>query len=180
MESSVMGILGILILTVIIILILQFVASGHAVSNKSMEPGLSEGECLLISKIAYKFNGPTRGEIVHYRPLEGGAARLHRIIGLPGDMIEAKNRSIYINGVRLEEPYARTSTDIDLEPFQVPSNNYFLMADNRNSNDESASGCIVPRKNIFGRAWIYAWPPDKWGSIDSYPLDQQIVAAESH
>jgi len=174
------GFLGIAALAVFIFFLSRMVVDNYEISGESMRPGICAGERLLINKMAYQFSEPCRGEIVYYRSPDGGSDRLKRVIGLPGDIIEIKDRAVYVNGITLTEPYAKTSPEYSLSSYQVPLNHYYLLEDNRTIIDDSSPGCTVSRDNIMGRAWIYSWPPEKWGTVDSYPLEPQMIATGLH
>ncbi len=87
---------------------LEMAAPRSVVLSISMQPNLIEGQRLLISRVSYMFNKPQRGEIVVFEP-NGYALDedrlIKRLIGLPGEKIEFRNQSVYINGTKLIEPY---------------------------------------------------------------------------
>jgi signal peptidase I len=170
--------IGILVLASIIFVLLRLVVGACSVANQSMEPSLQAGECLLVNKMAYRFEEPSRGDVVHYRIPGQDDSGVKRIIGLPGDYVEIRNSSVYVNGIKLIEPYVKNQPSYDLLAYQVPPGCFLVLGDNRNYNDPSESW-IVPRDDIIGRAWIYTWPPDKWGKVQNYPLNTQMVAVEA-
>lgn len=79
---------------------------------------------------------------------------IKRVIGLPGDHIQIKEGSVYLNGEKLEENYLDKSIFTEsfvLTDFTVPEGYYFMMGDNRErSSDSRTIGCI-PKKKIEGR-----------------------------
>jgi signal peptidase I len=160
-----------LILAVTVFFTLHLAMESYSVKSESMEPGLQIGERILISKMAYHFNEPERGEIVYFRSPDGGFNELERIIGIPGDIIEIKDNAVYVNNVKLTEPYVKYTSQYRVLTYQVPAKNYFILGDNRKSSIGSSIGWTVHRENILGRAWIFAWPPDRWGAVDNYSLD---------
>jgi signal peptidase I len=62
---------------------------------------------------------------------------------------------------------------------EVPKDKYFVMGDNRNFSNDSHNGWLVDRDSIRGKAWLSTWPPDEWGIIKDYPLDDQVAGATS-
>ncbi len=176
MRYFMQGLLAILVLAIIGILLSNYVVGGYAVPGSSMYPNISSGDQLLVSKIAYNFDQPQRGDVICYESPVDGAAELKRIVGIPGDYVEIKNKALYINGNKVNEPYARVRSDFTLPATQVELNTYFVLDDNRQIDIDENN--IVPSQNIVGRAWICAWPPDKWGGVENYALDTQINAAE--
>ncbi len=178
MRNYIKGFVGILVLAVAIFLLLQMAVGSYSVNNESMQPGLQMGEILLINKMAYNFSEPTRGEIVYYKSPEASLDQLKRVIGIPGDVIEIKNNAVYVNGIVLTEPYVKDPPAYTLPPYQVLPDNYFVMEDNRNNSHGSSADWTISRENVIGRAWIFSWPPDKWGTVDGYPLDSELASSQ--
>ena len=91
---------------------------------------------------------------------------IKRVIGLPGDHIEIKDGSVYVNGEKLEESYLGSEVVTEsfiLNDFTVPEGYYFMMGDNRErSSDCRTLGCI-PKNKLEGRvvrksmAFRYIW-----------------------
>lgn len=123
------------------------------VEQYSMEPTLNNGERVYLSKCAYWFSQPSRGDIIVFFDEATEVNLIKRIIGLPGDRIEIKNGNVYCNGVLLDEPYLQEQTSGDYETV-VPNGKYFCMGDNRNKSMDSRDeriGCIS-RSDIMGKA----------------------------
>jgi signal peptidase I len=92
-----------------------------------------------------------RGDVVVFKyPDEPDRDFIKRVIGLPGDTLELRNKKVYINGQPLEEPYVHflepasqsqevTSFDVRERygPVHVPEDQYFVMGDNRDNSHES-------------------------------------------
>jgi len=66
--------------------------------------------------------------------------------------------------VREEPRYA-------MAPTAIPSGEYFVLGDNRNSANDSHNGWTVPEENLIGKARLTYWPTSRWGSIDHYDFD---------
>jgi len=165
-----------LVITLLIFLILRLVIGSYSVISQTMEPGMQIGQRLLINKTAYTFSKPQRGDIVYYTSPDGNLNQMKRIIGLPGDVIEIQDGKVSVNGITLSEPYVTNPAAYTLLPYQVPPDNYFILGDNRNNSNDSSAGWTVPRANIQGKAWIFTWPPDKWGSVGNFNLSSQLPA----
>ena len=149
----------------------------NVVIGPSMEPGLNDGQRLLISKIIYWFSEPGRGDVITFHSPSGSRADfIKRIIGLPGDTIEVKGGAVYLNGSRLDEPYIADAPNYTLTERKVPDDSYFVLGDNRNSSNDSHNGWMVPHQNIIGKAWLSIWPPTEWGVVSHYPLREQLTS----
>jgi signal peptidase I len=179
MRIIVKELIGTLIIAIVIFILLRLVVGSYAVASDVMEPGLQAGERLLINKTAYLFSEPERGDIIYFKSPGGDINQMKRIICLPGDIIEVQDHAVYINGIKLREPYVKDPPGYTLSAFQVPVNNYFVLGDNRNNSNDSSTGWTVPRENILGRAWLLTWPPENWGGIQRFQLGQQLAAAET-
>lgn len=146
---------------VLALIIITFIAQSFLVQGNSMEPGLHNGQRLLVEKLSYRVRPPQRGEIVVFRyPLDPRRKFIKRIIGIPGDEIFIKDRRVYVNGLPLEEDYINGPTYGAYGPAVVPPDSYFVLGDNRNNSDDSRFPDVgfVPRKNIVGRALFIYWP----------------------
>src|ERR1035437_3036742 len=165
-----------LIVAIVIFLLLRLTVGSYTVVNISMQPGLTEGQRILVSKLVYRFGDPQRGDVVVFQSPIDDLTLVKRIIGLPGDSVEVKqNDAVYVDGMKLSEPYLKEPAGYSYPLIKVPPNNYFVLGDNRNASSDSHSGWTVPRENIVGRGWIFTWPPSKWGSLPNYPLNRKLT-----
>ena len=165
-------------LALIIFLAYHAVAQTSVVDGSSMLPGLQNGQRLIVSKAAYFFSSPQRGDvIILHPPVDPGKEYVKRLIGLPGDIIEVKNSLVYVNGVALNEPYIKATPNYSMGAFKVPADNYFVLGDNRNNSYDSHFGWTVTRGKVVGEVWLRYWPFNYWGLIHSFPLDQELQAA---
>jgi signal peptidase I len=164
-------------LAVIIFLVLQTTIQSSIVDGSSMEPGLDNGQRLIVAKIAYRFKEPERGDvIIIHPPVAPQKQWVKRIIGIPGDTIEVKQGIVYVNNVPLTEPYIKSPPSYIFTPYIVPENNYFVMGDNRNNSTDSHYGWTVEKGSIVGEVWLRIWPFSQWGIIHAYPLTDELKA----
>jgi len=142
-----------------------------------MEPGLHEGQRLLVNKVVYRFHEPERGDIVIFRPPGDPEATpyIKRIIGLPGDTVRVKDGKVYINDSPLDEPYIKGPPSYRFSGTKVPEDNYFVLGDNRNNSNDSHNGWTVPRQNMLGKAWLSVWPPQAWGLAPNHTWQTELA-----
>ena len=146
------------IVAAVAVLIATLVLPVLQIEGTSMEPTLSNGDILLLTKTP-RFS---RGELCGFT--WNNKLLIKRVIGLPGDWIEIDTQgAIYLNGEKLEEPYVQKMAlgECDLEfPFQVPPEQYFVVGDMRESSIDSRNtliGCI-PKDQIVGKVFFRVWP----------------------
>jgi signal peptidase I len=161
-----------------------------------MEDNLKVGDHIIVNKFIYgpHASGPLdkliplrdirRGDIIVFRyPLQPDTDFVKRVIGMPGDTVEVRNKKVSVNGRQLDEPYVihedpqifplrpelpepYRSRD-QYGPYAVPPGQYFAMGDNRDRSSDSRYWGTVPRPMIKGRAFMVYWsfrgnppPPD--------------------
>lgn len=101
----------------------------------------------------------------------GKASYIKRVIALPGEHVEIKDGSVYIDGQKLEEPYIQSGVVTDVlgagyDDFTVPQDTVFAMGDNRNhSTDCRVFGCI-PLDKIESKVAIRIWPLNLFGKVE--------------
>ena len=146
------------IVAAVAVLIATLILPVLQIEGTSMEPTLSNGDIVLLTKTTRFDRGDLCGFTWNNKLL------IKRVIGLPGDWIEIDtNGTIYLNGEKLEEPYVEHQAlgECDLEfPFQVPQEQYFVMGDMRESSIDSRNtliGC-VPKDQIVGKVFFRIWP----------------------
>ncbi|MBC15878.1 MAG: signal peptidase I [Desulfovibrio sp.] len=177
------------------LVIRAFVVQAFKIPSGSMLDTLQIGDHLLVTKFAYdvrlpsnlflettggkvlfRVGDPERGDIVVFKfPEDESKDYIKRIIGLPGDIIEIKDKVVFINGNPLDEPYVlHTKPGImpvrdNFGPYKVPEDNYFMMGDNREGSYDSRFWGPVKREKIVGKALIIYW---SWGSITDIRFDR--------
>ncbi|MFZ4665520.1 MAG: signal peptidase I [Prochlorotrichaceae cyanobacterium] len=149
-----------------------FVAEARYIPSGSMLPTLQINDRLIIDKVSYHFTQPDRGDIVVFQPTEElrqqnfKDAFIKRIIGLPGDTVEVKDDTVFVNGEALSENYLQDYPDYQWGPETVPEDQYLVLGDNRNNSYDSHYWGFVPRGNIIGRAVVRFWPLNRLGGVE--------------
>jgi signal peptidase I len=150
------------------------------VYGTSMLPSIEEGEYIMVSKAAYFFGEPQRGDIIVFdSPQDPRSDLIKRIIGLPGDTVEIRDDKVFINGAPLNETYTLEPPHYIMLPEEIPPDHYFVLGDNRNNSSDSHRGWTAPRQNIIGKAWVTYWPPYRWRLIPSYKVNMSTETAYS-
>ena len=146
------------IVAAVAVLIATLILPVLQIEGTSMEPTLTTGDIVLLTKTT-RFD---RGELCGFS--WNNKLLIKRVIGVPGDWIEIDtDGSVYRNGELLDEPYAQQLSigECDLEfPFQVPAEQYFVLGDMRESSIDSRNtliGC-VSKDQIVGKVFFRIWP----------------------
>jgi len=172
--------LGTIILAAIIFFVLQATVQSFIVVGISMEPSFHGGQRLLVNKAVYYLHEPERGDVIVFQPPENKQEDyIKRVIALPGDTVEVKDKKVYVNGSPLNETYIKASPSYTAKEQKVPANSYFVLGDNRNNSNDSHNGWFAPRQNIVGKVWISLWPSGKLGFVLDYHLLNSVVSASN-
>jgi signal peptidase I len=114
------------------------------IASASMEPELRVGTLRILDKWTLHFRDPRRGDIISFRSPVGAEDLVKRVIGVPGDVVELREKKVYVNGAPLDEPYAiykrgdsRLVGDT-MPPVTVPAGAYFVLGDNRDESNDSS------------------------------------------
>lgn len=166
-RQMVVDILQTVVISIVLFLGINLVTARIRIESVSMENTLHPGNAVLVNRLAYRFNLPSRGDIIVFEPpFESPEPYIKRVIGLPGDQISIQDGVVSINGTQMQEPYIR-ERPAARGTWTVPEDTVFVMGDNRNNSSDSRSWGPVPLKNIIGKALFIYWPPDEMGSLTS-------------
>ena len=179
----------------IFLVVRAFVVEAFKIPTSSMEGTLLVGDFLLVNKAAYGgripgteldlFPGkdPRRGDVVVFHPPHDPHRNyVKRVVGLPSDTLEMREKGLYLNGRPLDEPYARHHdqqgdrehpamewqsnhliaapppeyhpTRDNWGPLVVPDDHYFVLGDNRDNSEDSRYWGFVPRDQVRGQPWL--------------------------
>lgn len=153
-------------------LVRSCVAQPYTVASTSMEPEFRDGDHLVVNKLAYRFGDVGRGDVVVVDTTEIsegtrrlGSSVVKRVIGMPGDVVEAVDGRVRVNGEVLDEPYLHGMETDAFGPVGVPNDALFVMGDERSSSLDSRSFGTVPLDAIIGRVDAVIWPPGHAGPV---------------
>ncbi len=165
------------------ILLRLFVISAYRVESASMEDSLLEGDYIFVNQLAYRFSDPKIGDIVVFKsPLNPTKDYIKRIVALPGQTVEVIDKVLYVDNqlakifpdVKNIDPKIlpmQLSLRDNFGPIQVPSDQYFVLGDNRDDSQDSRFWGFLPKENLKGRAlFVYwSWIPDPKSPNAGFP-----------
>ncbi len=172
---------SILVAFLLAMVIRTFVVQAFKIPTGSMRPTLLEGDLILVNKFIYgakipftdirlpAWHQPKRGDVVVFiYPEDSKKDFIKRLVAFPGETVEIKNGTIYVNDKPLLEPifnqryyYNRGDFAIEGNKITVPAQSYFVLGDNSASSKDSRYWGYVPSQNILGKAIVIYWPPNR-------------------
>lgn len=159
------------------LILTTFVVQAFKIPSGSMLETLQIGDHLLVNKFIYGLRNPfndaylTRwqepkvGDIIVFRyPKDRSLDYIKRIVGVPGDTLEMRNKILYRNGAAVQEPYTQHTQPMlmipgrdDWGPITVPEDKFFALGDNRDDSSDSRFWGFLDRRDIRGKAWRIYW-----------------------
>ena len=127
----------------------------------SMEPGLSNGQSVLINRYAYLLTSPKEGDVVAFLPNgnENSHYYVKRVVAGPGDTVQIIAGRLYVNDIQVQEEAfdKMAAAGIAENPIVLGMDEYFVLGDNRNNSEDSRSANIGPvdGKDIVGKVWFH-------------------------
>jgi signal peptidase I len=174
---------SIIVAILLALVIRTFVIQAFKIPSGSMEDTLQIGDHLLVTKFLYgtkipftdtkilKIRDPQRGDVVVFEyPEDPSKDFIKRVVGLPGDVVEGREKKVFVNGKPFENPHevhkeqeiipkAQNPRDT-FGPVTVPAGSYFVMGDNRDRSYDSRFWGFVKSSKIKGKALIKYWSWD--------------------
>ena len=176
------------IIAVVIALVIKgFFLQTYTIPSESMYDTLLVGDYIILNRLAYKFGDIERQDVVVFEyPLDPAKDFIKRVIGTPGDKIAVVNKTVFVNGKELDEPYKKVtdrnflpetvSPRDNVDEFTVPEGMYFMMGDNRDNSFDSRFWGFVQEDSIKGKALLIYWSLKKpnYDSVWSKPFLKQL------
>ncbi|MEA1936364.1 MAG: signal peptidase I [Thermodesulfobacteriota bacterium] len=177
---------AIIIAILIALFIRTFVTQAFKIPSGSMKPTLQIGDHILVNKFIYGVKipyirktiipvvEPKRGDIVVFiYPLDRTKDFIKRVVGVSGDVIEIKNKKVFLNGSPYNDTYGVHTDKLVLPlsiqprdnfgPVKVPEESIFVMGDNRDQSYDSRFWGFVKLRDVMGKAFIIYW---SWNGDD--------------
>ena len=178
---------SIVVAVILALFIRTFAIQAFKIPTGSMQPNLLIGDHLLVNKLVYSPSaGPWEDWLMRKRPIERRHVLvfkfpedptrdfIKRVIGLPGETIEVRNKTVLVNGRPLDESYAHFieqplrpddpeyglragAAGDNWGPQVVPAGQLFVMGDNRDNSRDSRFWGFLPRDQVKGRALLVYW-----------------------
>jgi signal peptidase I len=171
---------AIILAIVIAFFVRTFVIQAYKIPSGSMKPTLLIGDHILVSKFSYGIRlplirsalvpvgTPQRGDIVVFiYPEDRSKDFIKRLVGLPGDTIEIRDKKILLNGLPWKDTHGVHVDNLiipgsvqprdNFGPVKVPEGALFVMGDNRDESYDSRFWGFVPMKEVLGKALIIYW-----------------------
>ncbi len=184
----------------IALVVRTFVIQAFKIPSSSMEDTLLIGDHIFVNKFIYgyhipytkgrvaEFRKPVRGDIIVFVfPEDPSKDFIKRVVGTPGDVVEVRQKQLYVNGRPVEEPYTRYAdgfsvdsfvrTRDNLAPLKVPPGKLFVMGDNRDRSYDSRFWGFVDMDAVIGKAMFIYFSIDwsrlndgiRWLEVWRYP-----------
>ncbi len=178
---------------VVAVIIKTFLFQAFFIPSSSMENTLRIDDRVLVNKVIYRIGDVSRSDVIVFddprpgfeQPQEdaiGSAVRnllesvgivtpqsefIKRVIGVPGDVVQARNGDLLVNGVVQIEPYRKYPIEPipDFGPIDVEPGRLFVMGDNRRASQDSRYFGTIPIEDVVGKAFVIIWPPSHWSGL---------------
>ncbi len=159
--------IAIAIALVVVVVIRMFLFTTYSVDGLSMDPTFEEGDRVIVNKFIYDIADVERDDIVVFDS-HNDAAYVKRIIGVPGDNVEMRDRVVYVNGEPIEEDYVVhqgetymdnfTLESLGVEEETIPEGQYLVLGDNRPISRDSRDFGLITEEDIIGEVQLRFWP----------------------
>ena len=174
------------VLALFVFLVIQTSVRNFKVDGSSMHPTLEGGHYLMVNKLVYfqldaerlsrivpfwkveksssrfAVHPPKRGEVIVFY-FDAKKDFVKRVIGLPGEQVEVRQGTVYINDIPLIEPYIDRAGSGefckgDFCALELAEKEYYVLGDNRSSSNDSRAWGPVREDQVVGKVWFVYWP----------------------
>lgn len=163
-------VIGYLIFGVVYIIIFLTILMISKVPSGSMENTIMTGDVVIATRFGIDADEIERYDILIFNPPdEPNTIYIKRVIGLPGETVEVKNGSVYVDGIETDDSFVRNPMNRKGDGvYVVPEGCYFFLGDNRNQSKDSRfwKQNYVPLENIKAKARFIIFPFESVGYIE--------------
>ena len=179
---------------ILALFIRTFVVQAFKIPSGSMIPTLQIGDHILVNKLAYglriplvgkyllEFKTPQRGDVIVFIfPEDRSKDFIKRVIGIGGDVVEIRDKKVYINDRLVDDPHAHFEESSrvvgpmhvrdNYGPMKVPEDRIFVMGDNRDRSHDSRFWGFVESSDVIGKAMVIYW---SWDGTDRWVRWERI------
>lgn len=163
----------------------NIISARFRIDGDSMADSFQDGQYIIVNRLSYRFNPPTRGDVVVFVPSESSPATfwenligrpgqtdfIKRVVAVPGDHVEISAGKFYLNGDQILEPHLREPMrSTETQQWHLAAGQYLVLGDNRNFSKDSRAPHIglVPIKQIVGKVWAVYFPIQDWRIVRSH------------
>lgn len=174
---------------ILALLIRSFVIQAFKIPSGSMIPTLLVGDHIMVNKFVYgikvpftdirilPLRAPSRGDIIVFRyPMDKKKDFIKRVVGIEGDVVEIRDKIVFINGEPWEGSYGvhndsailpgSVSPRDNFGPVSVPKDSLFTLGDNRDQSRDSRFWGFVDLNEVKGSSFIIYW---SWDEDNHWP-----------
>lgn len=151
------------------------IVQAFKIPTSSMSPTLMAGDRILVNKTIYTNSAPKRGDVIVFKyPEDMKRSFIQRVVGLPNETIEIKNRQVFINGVAIQNPPIFTKIHYfnngeygkEGQAVRIPNDSYYVLGDNSVSSKDSRYWGFVPKGYLLGKAYKIYFPFNRSGAVE--------------
>ena len=143
-----------------------------SIAGDSMRPELKNGDVVLVNRLIYNAVMPKRGDVIAFKPngTENAHYYIKRIVGLPGETVQIKDGSVYINGKEQKSDIFAPEIEkpgVAAEEITLGENEYFVLGDQPSGSNDSRMAEIgnVKRSEIYGEVWFNTSVGSEFGFV---------------
>jgi signal peptidase I len=144
----------IIVLVTLTFFLAKFVFIPIRVEGISMLPTYRQGRVNFVNALAYRSQGPQRGDVISIRMAGMRVMLMKRVVGLPGEVVAFRDGRLWIDGKPVAEPYVKYPCTWQRDPEKVGPDEYYVVGDNRSMPRADHSEGMAKRKRIVGKVLL--------------------------
>lgn len=152
------------VVIIIVILFKAFIVTPIKVNGASMEPTLQDGDLMILDVIGFKLSGAKRFDILVID--QGEELLIKRVIGLPGEKVEIKANTLYINDSPVKDAFLTDMPAAETVSVTLADDEYFVLGDNRNNSMDSRRYGPFKKSQIKGKTDLIFYPFYRMGVVN--------------